>query len=257
MSKKIDRTGEVTRNNYGSVLKILEYNSNSNIKIEVSNEHGIFVKNGTYSNFKKGSIYSPYDKSTYGIGYIGEGEFKVCHNGEITKEYRAWHGMMHRCYDVKYMCEFPTYENKHVCEEWHNFQNFAKWYDENYYSINDDKMQVDKDILNKNNNIYSPDKCVFVNNHINSLLLSCKSKRGDYLIGVYFNKRNNKFSSQCRNSLTNKRVGLGLFDNETDAFYAYKRYKENHIKEVADYYKDCIPTILYDALYTYTVEETD
>ena len=38
-----------------------------------------------------------------------------------------------------------------VCEEWHNFQNFAKWFYENYYEISGEKMRLDKDILIKGN----------------------------------------------------------------------------------------------------------
>ena len=38
---------------------------------------------------------------------------------------------------------------------------------------------------------------------------------------------------------------------------AYKEEKEKYIKEIADKYKHIISTILYDILYSYTVEITD
>lgn len=38
---------------------------------------------------------------------------------------------------------------------------------------------------------------------------------------------------------------------------AYKTYKENQIKQVADEYKDLIPERLYNAMYEYEVEITD
>ena len=37
----------------------------------------------------------------------------------------------------------------------------------------------------------------------------------------------------------------------------YKNFKENHIKEIADKYKNQIPIQLYNALYNYKVEITD
>ena len=50
---------------------------------------------------------------------------------------------------------------------------------------------------------------------------------------------------------------LGLFPNQQEAFYAYKKAKEKYIKEVADLYKNIIPQKVYDAMYSYQVEITD
>lgn len=257
MSKKKDRLGEISYSNLGTKMEIVEYNSNINIKVQLSSQGMIHCKKSTYLNFKKGSIYSPYDKTTYGKGYIGLGKYSVMKGGVSTKQYKAWHSMMARCYDGIHSIKFPTYSNCIVCEEWHNFQNFGEWFDENYYSLGCEKMQLDKDILLKGNKVYSDNTCVFVNNHINSLFLSCKNKRGKYMIGVYFSDRYDKFISQCRNAITGKRENFGFFDTEIDAFNAYKKYKEGHIKEVADYYKTQIPSSLYRAMYNYKVEASD
>ena len=50
---------------------------------------------------------------------------------------------------------------------------------------------------------------------------------------------------------------LGLYITIEQAFSAYKNFKENYIKEVADEYKDLIPTKLYEAIYKYEVEIND
>ena len=50
---------------------------------------------------------------------------------------------------------------------------------------------------------------------------------------------------------------IGRFDTPEEAFYAYKQFKENYIKEVADEYKDSIPQKLYEAMYRYEVEIDD
>ena len=42
-----------------------------------------------------------------------------------------------------------------------------------------------------------------------------------------------------------------------EAFRAYKQFKEDYIKQVADEYKDKIPQKLYDAMYNYKVDITD
>lgn len=39
--------------------------------------------------------------------------------------------MLQRCYNNKQLSYFDC----EVCDEWLCFQNFAKWYEENYYEI--------------------------------------------------------------------------------------------------------------------------
>jgi hypothetical protein len=118
-------------------------------------------------------------------------------------------------------------------------------------------MEVDKDILNKGNKIYSPETCIFVPNNINALIINCKKARGKYPIGVYLLK-SGKFRATYSNSLLGCRtVHLGCFDTPEQAFKAYKLYKEIHIKEVADYYKEQIPEKLYKALYNWIIDIND
>ena len=57
-------------------------------------------------------------------------------------------------------------------------------------------MCLDKDILYKNNTIYSKDTCIFIPERINILFTKNNAKRGNYPIGVYFNKRLGKFIAQ-------------------------------------------------------------
>jgi hypothetical protein len=70
MGKKINRTGEITYNKYGSKITIVKYNNNKDITVEFDN--GYEVKTD-YNNFKKASIKSPFCKSVSGIGFLGEG----------------------------------------------------------------------------------------------------------------------------------------------------------------------------------------
>lgn len=86
--------------------------------------------------------------------------------------------MLERCYSARYQERKPTYKGCSVCDEWLNYQNFAKWYDDNYYEIKGEIMCLDKDILVKGNKIYSPENCVFVPNYINVLFarIGCKNK---------------------------------------------------------------------------------
>ncbi len=258
MSVKVNRTGERNINNFGSEMVIVEYRTNKNIDVYFP-EYNYTVKGVQYSNFKNGQIKCPYEKRVYGVGYTGEGEYKCSENCKHTRVYDIWKNMLRRCYDSKYHERQPTYINCEVSDEFHNFQNFGDWDNDNYYTVKGQQMCLDKDILVKHNKIYSPNTCIYVPQTINNLFTKKDNDRGDSLIGIY--PFQGKYVAQCH--LINPKTGkskqeyLGRYDTQEKGFEIYKYYKEKNIKEIADYYKEQIPNKLYQALYAYEVEIDD
>ena len=118
-------------------------------------------------------------------------------------------------------------------------------------------MVIDKDILIKNNKVYSPNNCLVVPENINTMFIKGASRRGQYPIGV--SMTNNRLRARVKKLIDGKckEIHIGYFDTEVQAFNAYKREKELHIKQIADDYKDKIPLELYNAMYSYIVEITD
>lgn len=255
MGINLDRLGEENINTHGSKIIVSRYKNSSDVDVYFP-EYNWTFKNTTYSNFKRGTIKCPYEPRVYGVGYLGEGEYRISRNNKVLNCSQIWISMLSRCYGKRYLVRQPSYKNCTVCEEWHNFQNFAKWFDDNYYKVDDERMCLDKDIINKGNKTYSPKNCVFVPQSINNLFVKREASRGEYPIGVSYNKTNGKFQARCNNAYK-KGVELGDYDNQIDAFNEYKRFKELTIKKVADLYKDLIPKKLYDAMYKYEVEITD
>lgn len=257
---KNKRLGEENYNSFGTLMRIVEYKNARDIIVEFQDEYHARVHTN-YNAFKKGNVKNPYDREVYGVGYIEVGKYKVSENGKHTKAYTIWHNMLMRCYDPYYINKYPTYIDCFVCEEWLNFQNFAKWYDENVYNCNNERMHLDKDILCKGNKIYSPETCVLVPQRINELFTKRDATRGRYPIGVNYHKNNNKLLVQC-NIFENEKSKLKYLGNfplnkPFQAFYVYKQFKENYIKQVADEYKDLIPKKLYEALYKWEIEIND
>jgi hypothetical protein len=228
-----NRIGKTSTNNYGTKMTIIKYINICNILVQFQDKNHYITKTN-YNDFIRGRVRNPYDFSVVNIGYIGEGDYKVSVNQKPVPQYKTWQNILERCYDEKALKKRPTYIGCIVCEEWHNFQNFAKWYDENYYTINNEQMCLDKDILVKGNKIYSPGTCVFVPENINLLFIKSNATRGKYPIGVSYDKSKNKFVSHCNNG-KGKQIKLGIFNNSIDAFNAYKEFKENIIKDVAKY----------------------
>lgn len=254
----MSRVGEVKYNNFGSKMIIIKDNGYYDVDIYFEDYNWVY-KNGRYDTFRNGQVKCPYEPRLYNIGYIGEGKYQTKENGKHTKCYITWSRMLERCYSEKYRQKHETYEYAETIKEWHNFQNFAKWFDDNYYEVKGQRMELDKDILYKGNKIYSPNTCVFVPQIINILFIKSNKSRGKYPIGVYWHERDNGFRSQCNIVVNgkNKRKYLGLFHTSEEAFQCYKQFKEKYIKKIADEYKNIIPIKLYEAMYKYEVEIND
>ena len=211
---KSERVGEIHKIKCGHSVQIIEYFNANNITLEVL-ETGEIIKHRKYGELKRGKIKSNFYPSVCGKGFIGSGVPSV--NGIRQKSYSAWKDMLTRCYKTFEGKFNQTYREAYVCEEWLDLGNFQKWYDENYYEIEDEMMCLDKDILVKGNKMYSPKTCIFVPKGINSLFVNCKDKRGDLPLGVYYNN-NGKISARVHNKLTNKHESLGIFDTVEEAF---------------------------------------
>ena len=252
MSKKIDRTNEIGYNNNGEIMTIVRYGGWDDIDVQFND--GTIVEHRAYCAFKTGQIKNPMTPTVYGTGYFGVGDYKCSDgNGKHTKCYMTWKGIHQRCYDPKCHEKHPTYKNCKVCKEWNNYQEFAKWDNENYYEVGNEKMDLDKDILCKGNKVYSADTCIYVPHSINSLFTKRDNERGDCPIGVC--KYGNKFLAKL--SKGNERIHLGYYSTAEEAFQAYKKAKEAYIKEVAEEYKGRIDPRAYEALMNYEVEIDD
>ena len=256
MVARIDRTGEVNYNKFGSKMKIIRYKNAKEIDVYFE-EYNWIKYNIEYKSFKNGLIKCPYERRTYNIGYLGEGKYERYKDKKNTKCYDVWHNMLKRCYDVEDI-GYDRYGKRGVivCEEWHNYQNFAEWYYSNYYECNGELLYLDKDILNKGNKIYSPNTCILVPRIINNIFTKSDKARGEYLIGVRQLPSGN-FQAYYNSDENNKFISLGVYGSQEEAFQHYKIYKEKVIKRVADEYKPYIPKKLYDAMYRYEVEITD
>lgn len=247
-----ERTGVIGKNNYGSLMEVVTYNKVKDIWVKFL-EHGNLVHT-SWTHFANGNVANPYDRTLYGIGYLGEGKYKTWVIDKQSPQYATWTNMMTRCYSEKEHKRNPKYKDCRATIEWHNFQNFAAWYDENFYEVKGNMMCLDKDILVKGNKIYSPKTCIFVPMRINTLFTKRDSKRGQFPIGV--TKVNKKYRAHCSNILEISE-NLGLYDTVEEAFNVYKVHKEKYIKEVANDYKDKIPENLYNTMINYKVDFDD
>lgn len=162
--------GDKFKINSGGTVEVIKYNKASDVIVRF--EHG-GETSVQLSNLKRGSVFDKLTPSVCGVGFIGFGEYKSKGDSFSQRCYNIWGTMFHRCYSQKSLKKYPTYFDCYVCEEWHNFQNFAKWYKENY-PADGGKYDLDKDIKKKGNRIYGPEFCLFVSHEQNSQEASAK-----------------------------------------------------------------------------------
>ena len=252
--KKINRIGERSFSNQGYEMLIIEYHNNKNVIIEFQDEYKAKAR-CSYIHFKNGQVNNPYHKSVYGVGFIGDGKYS---NKTHPKIYAEWIDLIRRCFDKDFKNKYTTYKDCILEDYLLCFQNFAKWYEDNYYQFRDEIMQVDKDILKHGNKEYSPDNCMIVPSCINAMFIKNKSKRGDCPIGVYkYGSKELPYTAQCADIDLGKQKRIGQFKTKEQAFYAYKEYKEKYLKRKAEEFKNEIPLKLYNAMINYEVKITD
>lgn len=238
-----DRTGEVRKNNFGTLMKIVCYRTSDDIDVEFQDDYHYVKKHSSYVNFRRGNIKNPYDKTRYGVGYLGVGKHTASIDGEYNYIYDLWADMLNRCYNPKGNL-LAYYGKCAICDEWLNFQNFGDWYEENEYKV-DGRLHIDKDILYPNCNIYSPKTCLLVPQRINMLFSNKTNSRG--LPNGILQTKSGKFIARYGGT------ELGTYDTIDIAYGVYANKKEATIKRIAEEYKNVIPKKVYDALCSYKV----
>lgn len=163
-------------------------------------------------------------KPIYGIG-INDSDYIVqpTVNGKrvICPAYRAWFSMFVRCYSKN---KTSAYDGCYVCDEWLLFSNFIPWFNNNYIK----GYQLDKDIKEKGNKIYSPEKCLYVPVAINSLFTGYNNKTRKHSLGVDYKESEGKFRASVLSN--GKQRFLGYFDTDKEASLAYLKGKDEEIR---------------------------
>lgn len=223
-------------------MKIIRYNKSDDIDVMFLDEHSYVAQNVTYLNFKRGQIKNPFDKSIYGIGYLGDGDNQTKINGKRVRTYNVWHEMIARCCEESRAFKYSAYYGIcTVCQEWLCYNTFADWYEKNKYEC-EGRLHLDKDILYPGNKVYSPYTCLLVPQYINVLFINKTNQRGlpNGIIeckGGYLAKYDHK--------------DLGIYNTVEEAYRIQTNKKKEEIIKIANEKKLELPNIVYEALLNY------
>lgn len=103
------------------------------------------------------------------------------------------------------------------------------------------RMHIDKDVLMKDNKIYSPDSCIFLPQKINMLFMK-KSRITDSDLPTGIRRTVSGFSAEYNTKY------LGAYEILEDAIEQYNIEKRIHISELSNEYKNILPPKIYNAL---------
>ncbi len=254
MSKSINRTlktqkiGQTKISNQGFLMTIVDYIDSKHIVIEFNDRYKTH-KIDEYTDFKKGNIQNPSVNVLYRKFIAYKDDIKQ--NPLAFEKYRA---MADRCYGDQ-TGNNKVYKGCQICEEWYQFENFVKWFNENYYQIENETMELDKDIFG-NGKLYSPQNCVFITHKLNSWFTRTRTKKRPRTllaqtlpIGVTIHKTKN-------GTIRYRVVDLPknqLFDDINEARKAYCNFINQQYKDYANIHKTQLPKKLYDYLVNYNM----
>ena len=208
--------GALFKTNEGYKIKIIGKDIRQNYyHFRFEDTHG--YEGIAHSNhINRGNIKNPFKISVLGIGYFGDVKNRCIY---FKKAYKLWIDIITRCIKDK------NYRHVSLSKEWKNFAKFYEWFKNNYV----EGWCIDKDLLsNESYKIYSESTCCFLPNNIN-IFISKKSVKG-----VTYNKKLKKWVSQM--NYKNKKIHLGVFDNEFDARTVYLVNKQRKLNEMCKEY---------------------
>lgn len=239
--------GDTFKTKEGCLVEVLELQGKKSKVLFVDYGNTKIVLN---RHLHEGSIKNELYKSVYGVGCLGIGDYSS-HDDNLTKtpEFSNWSSLLMRCYCEAHLKKHPNYRNSFVCDEWHNFQNFAKWYHSNFPKNKqglDIRFELDKDLKQHNVDIkvYSPETCLYLPKEINCFISSLKStsklkvesnEYGTYPLHVF-----SKY--------------VGSFDTREDALNKRFEMIKERAKGLVEKYKYAIDSEVQDMIINYVSE---
>lgn len=198
--------------------------SKQKVWIKFLNTGGIRLAH--WPNVSRGDIHDLYKPSYAGVGYLGWGKYEKGKGAGSPG--LLWTGILRRT--VPGYCVSDKNQSYHnieakMCEEWHNFQNFAEWF---YNEPHHDKKgwDLDKDMKVFGSKVYSPETCCFLPKELNNLLFFDHYNKGYERRGVWRD-------GDTWQAHSGSERGKGFLSSK-EAFLWYKKKKEEECLRLAD-----------------------
>lgn len=210
-------------------LEVVEQISSSKVKVRFIDTG--YEREAQTAHIEVGSVQDRLRKSVNSIGFLGVGNYPTRIDGKLTPAYAKWKSMLERCYpqSESQRLKYVDYSDCSVSSDWHNFQNFAEWFNSHKF---DSDWQLDKDLKIAGNKVYSSDTCLLLPSDIHHLFnvghgqkkLDANMKLGVSVAGGFY-------------VATFKGKELGKFKTPWEAYSEYCKAKSDALKTALKEYR--------------------
>lgn len=239
--RKENMQGAIFTTTNGGDCQIIEYINNSRVIVKFLDTHGHEIET-TFQSLRKGLVKNPYAPNLYGVGFSGVGTYAmtISGKGKPTRAYKAWSGIIERCYSDKLRQSRPCYSDVTVDNQWHNFQNFAKW----FYSQKGAELnwEIDKDLLVTGNKHYSPDTCILLPARLNTAIIHVGSDK--HVSGCFYHEDADLYSTVA-STPTGSRTKY--FTTKEECMNYYFKSKSEQLSFLANEWKEDIDPRAFDS----------
>lgn len=166
--------------------------------------------------------------------------YKILSNRE---KHNRFSNMKFRC-GKAYQGENPRYKGTFMWEGWlkHKTKTFFVLLDNNYYEVDGEQMDIDKDILQYGNKQYHPDLCLIVPHSINTFFENIEVGKTN----ITYNSKTETYNVKITDG--KKNIGATDIDSYNEALDIYCDIKQGILVNKAKALKDKIPEKVYMAL---------
>ena len=146
------------KSKYGTI-EVIE--SISPIEVKIIFLDSGFITTAHPEKIRAGTIADVNFPCVYGVGFIGSGRYQSGDGSRNCRAYEMWRGLLQVCYSVAYLEKSDTYKSCTVCEDWHNYQNFCAWYEQELLTSTAD-MVIDKQAVLNGSKVFGSDSCILI-----------------------------------------------------------------------------------------------
>lgn len=129
-----------------------------------------------------------------------------------------------------------------LCEEWKDFYVFETWYNDNYYEVGKEKMELSYRLFDIHNTYISPETTCFLPAKINNTIIKINNsiKRGLF-VGVCQEKGGMYALYYCKNK-------IAFSNSKEEIIEIRKTLLRKEVYDFAEQNKDKLPKDLYDKI---------
>ena len=136
-----------------------------------------------------------------------------------------------------------------LCDEWKEFKNFEQWYDNNFYQIDGEQMELSYRFFDMNNDTYSPDKCCFLPLSINKTV----SRLGVSEFVIPHIERETRKNTEYYKIRFNDTV-VATSDSKKEIIEIRKAILNTEFLDYAEKHKDALPQYIYERMSDFRIE---